>query len=52
VPLVVLVGKAVLRPRPEQAPTSPAGESLEGPLFREVLPDQAGPAAAQTGGTP
>jgi hypothetical protein len=42
----------VLRPRPEQAPTSPAGEYLEGPLFREVLPDQAAPAAAQTGRAP
>ena len=52
VPLVILMGKAVLRPRPEQAPTSPAGEYLEGPLFREVLPDQAAPAAAQTGRAP
>jgi nitric oxide reductase subunit B len=46
VPLVVLMGKAVLRPRPEQAPTSPAGEYLESPLFREVLPDQAAPGGA------
>jgi nitric oxide reductase subunit B len=52
VPLVVLMGKAVLRPRPERAPTSPAGEYLEGPLFRAVLPDQAAPGAAQTGGAP
>jgi nitric oxide reductase subunit B len=52
VPLVLLMGKAVLRPRPEPAPTSPAGESLEGPLFREVLPGQPSPAAAQTGGAP
>jgi nitric oxide reductase subunit B len=52
VPLVVLMGKAVLRPRPQQAPTSPTGEHLEGPLFREVLPGQPSPATAQTGGAP
>jgi nitric oxide reductase subunit B len=38
VPLVLLTGKALLRPRPAEAPTTPAGEYLESPLFREVLP--------------
>jgi nitric oxide reductase subunit B len=52
VPLVLLMGKAVLRPRPPQAPAVPAAEYLESPLFREVLPDQPAPATAQTGGAP
>jgi nitric oxide reductase subunit B len=38
VPLVLLTARALLRPRPSAAPTTPAGEYLESPLFREVLP--------------
>jgi nitric oxide reductase subunit B len=46
VPMVYLTGKAVLRPRPNPAT---ATDSLESPLFREVLPDTA---AAPAGGAP
>jgi nitric oxide reductase subunit B len=40
-PLVYLTAKAVFRPRAAAAPISPAGEYLEGPLFREVVEEPA-----------
>jgi len=50
VPLLILTAKGVLRPRQAVAPTSPDGHYLESPLFREVLPGQATPAANPGGG--
>jgi len=50
-PLVYLTGKAVFRPRRPQVETSPSGDYLETPLFREVLPGTPEAEASPVGGS-
>ena len=45
-PVLYMAARAALRPRPAVAPVAPSGDTIESPLFREVMPGSEPPSPA------